>query len=110
MKNNNIVIQGVTREGNKFRPSDWAERLYYALASYGHDRRLKFNPRVHIKMGNKFKSFVIDPVLEQEDPMTFDFLIDFANSNNLVISSDNVNAASSTNASTAQPLPHQASY
>ena len=110
MKNNNIVIQGVTREGNKFRPSDWAERLYYALASYGHDRRLKFNPRVHIKMGNKFKSFVIDSLLEQEDPMTFDFLIDFANSNNLVISSDNVNAASNTNASTARPLLHQASY
>ena len=110
MKNNNIVIQGETREGNKFRPSDWAERLYYALASYGHDRRLKFNPRVHINLGNKFKSFVIDPVLEQEDPMTFDFLIDFANSNNLVISRGNAAAAKNINASTAQPLLHQASY
>ena len=110
MKNSKIVIQGVTREGNKFRPSDWAERLYYALASYGHDRRLKFNPRVHINMGNKFKSFVIDPALEQEDPMTFDFLIDFANSNNLVISSGDVTAAKNVNASADQPLLHQASY
>ncbi|HAZ60816.1 MAG TPA: hypothetical protein DCY89_04490, partial [Gammaproteobacteria bacterium] len=23
-----IVLRGVTRDGRKFRPSDWAERLY----------------------------------------------------------------------------------
>lgn len=110
MKNNDIVIQGVTREGNKFRPSDWAERLYYALASYGHDGRMQFNPRVHIKIGNKFKSFVINPVLEQEDPMTFEFLMDFANSNKLVISRNNSDATSNASVSAAQPPHHQANY
>ena len=30
-----ILIMGHTKEGKKFRPSDWAERLYYTVAEYG---------------------------------------------------------------------------
>ncbi len=80
-----IFIRGVTREGNKFRPSDWAERLYYALATYDHNRRLVFNPMVNLKQGDKFKCVVINPRLEDAEPMTFDFLVDFARSNNLEV-------------------------
>ena len=80
-----IFIRGVTREGAKFRPSDWAERLYYALATYGPNRRLIFNPMVNLKQGDKFKYVVVDPLLEEVEPMTFDFLVDFAKSNNLEI-------------------------
>ena len=29
-----ILIIGQTKEGKKFRPSDWAERLYYTVADY----------------------------------------------------------------------------
>ena len=86
-----ILIKGVTRDGNKFRPSDWAERLYYALAQYGPDRRLVFNPLVNLKQGEKFKCFVIMPELQQKEPMTFDFLIDFAKSNNLEITDQDYN-------------------
>lgn len=80
-----ILIRGVTNEGKKFRPSDWAERLYYSLASYGPNRRLIFNPLVNLKQGEEFKCFVINPKLQDTEPMTFDFLIDFAKSNDLEI-------------------------
>lgn len=86
-----IFIRGVTKEGNKFRPSDWAERLYYALASYDHNRRMVFNPMVHLKQGEKFKCFVINPILEQLEPLTFGFLIDFATSNNLEVTDQDFN-------------------
>ena len=86
-----ILIRGVTREGHKFRPSDWAERLYYALATYGRNGRLVFNPLVNLKQGDKFKCFVINPRLEKAEPMTFDFLVDFAQSNNLEITDQDYN-------------------
>ena len=41
-----ILIVGQTKEGKKFRPSDWAERLYYTVASYGKNGRVIFNPLV----------------------------------------------------------------
>ena len=86
-----ILIRDVTREGSKFRPSDWAERLYYALASYDHNRRLVFNPMVNLKQGDKFKCFVINPKLEKSEPMTFDFLVDFAKTNNLEVTDQDYN-------------------
>ena len=109
MKAKHITIKGVTKEGNKFRPSDWAERLYYALASYGPDKRMRFNPLVHIDVSDKYKSFIIDPQLEKDDPMTFDFLMDFANSNNLVITEEKPALAASFNASMASAPLLQAS-
>ena len=86
-----ILIKGVTKDGNKFRPSDWAERLYYALATYSPDRRLVFNPMVNLKQGESFKCFVIQTELQEKEPMTFDFLIDFAKSNNLLITDQDYN-------------------
>lgn len=86
-----ILIRGVTKDGNKFRPSDWAERLYYALATYNPAGRLVFNPMVNIKQGEKFKCFVIKPILKKKDPMTYDFLADFAKSNGLVITDQDEN-------------------
>lgn len=78
-----ILLVGVTNDGDKFRPSDWAERLYYALANYGPTGRLVFNPLVNIKQGDKYKCFVIKPALKEKEPMTYDFLVEFARSNNL---------------------------
>jgi|LWDU01.1.fsa_nt_gi hypothetical protein len=86
-----IMLRGTTKDGNKFRPSDWAERLYYALATYGPNGRLVFNPLVNIKQGKKFKCFVIKPKLKESDPMTYDFLIDFAKGNNLVVTDQDDN-------------------
>ena len=39
-----ILIMGHTKEGKRFRPSDWAERLYYAVADYNKRIRLITSP------------------------------------------------------------------
>lgn len=87
-----ILLTGVTKDGNKFRPSDWAERLYYALATYGPTGRLVFNPLVNIKQGEKFKCLVIKTKIKDSDPMTYDFLVDFAKSNNLEVTDQDGNS------------------
>lgn len=78
-----ILIMGHTKEGKRFRPSDWAERLYYTVADYKKSGKVIFNPLVNINHEDKSKYFVINLRLKDKDPMIFDFLIDFAISNEL---------------------------
>lgn len=78
-----ILIIGQTKEGKKFRPSDWAERLYYTVADYKKNGRITFNPLVNINSEDQSKYFVINTSLQEKSPMAYDFLIDFAISNEL---------------------------
>jgi hypothetical protein len=78
-----VIIKGLTQDGGKFRPSDWAERLCGAVASYGPGRRIIFHPNVRLASIDSVKCVVIDAVLEQKDEMLFEFLTDFAKENNL---------------------------
>jgi len=80
-----VIIQGITQEGGKFRPSDWAERLCGAVASYGPGRRIIFHPNVKLASMNDVKCVVIDASLEEDNEMLFDFLTDFADENKLQI-------------------------
>lgn len=79
------MIKGVTREGRRFRPSDWAQRLTTAVASYGPARRIRFHPKVHMETVGGVNSVVIDADLQDEDPMLFEFLINFARNNDLEV-------------------------
>ena len=36
-----IVIQGITASGEKFRPSDWSDRLCGMMSVFGEDRQLR---------------------------------------------------------------------
>ena len=38
LKSKKIIIEGVTTQGKEFRPSDWAERMSGALASFKNSR------------------------------------------------------------------------
>ncbi|EGL55852.1 MAG: DUF3579 domain-containing protein [Pseudomonadota bacterium] len=80
-----VIIRGLTLDGGKFRPSDWAERLCGAVASYGPGRRIIFHPSVRLATLEGVKCVVIDADLEQRDEMLFDFLLDFAKDNKLQI-------------------------
>ena len=82
---------GQTKEGKKFRPSDWAERLYYTVASYGKNGRIVFNPLVNLNQEDNSKCFVINVTLRDKDPMIYDFLVDFAVSNELEMRDQNRN-------------------
>ncbi len=84
-KSDPIIIIGTTLTGQKFRPSDWAQRLTVAVSSVGPKKQIISHPRVHMAMQNGVPAVIIDPVLKQENPMMYKFLINFGKSNNLQI-------------------------
>ncbi len=80
-----IVIKGVTKDGRKFRPSDWAQRLATAVGIPGKDRRIRYHPKVKVATIDGINCVLVDRSLEESEPMLYAFLIEFANSNNLEI-------------------------
>lgn len=80
-----VIIKGITQDGGKFRPSDWAERLCGAVASYGPGRRIIFHPLVRLASLEGTKCVVIDAQLEENDNMLYEFLLDFAKDNQLQV-------------------------
>jgi hypothetical protein len=80
-----IIIKGLTKDGKKFRPSDWAERLTSAVATYGRGRRVVFHPKVRMATIDGVSCVLLDADLEQTDPMLFGFLMNFGEGNNLQI-------------------------
>jgi hypothetical protein len=89
-----ILIKGLTQDGKKFRPSDWAERLTSAVATYGRGRRVIFHPKVRMVTIDGISCVVVDSELEQSDPMLFGFLMNFGQANNLqILRGDSVESA-----------------
>ncbi|MDZ4097257.1 MAG: DUF3579 domain-containing protein, partial [Methylophilaceae bacterium] len=41
---NEIIIEGLTRAGKPFRPSDWVDRMCSTYASFGPDKKLRYSP------------------------------------------------------------------
>lgn len=83
-----IILKGLTTDGRKFRPSDWAQRLTTAVASYSPGRRTRragFHPGVNMVTIDGINCVTVDRNLEQQDPMLFKFLMNFGRGNNLEI-------------------------
>lgn len=80
-----LIIKGMTRDGRKFRPSDWAQRLTTAVGSQTRGRRIRFHPRVRMASIEGVNAVVVDVSLKDEDPLLFEFLVNFAKGNNLQI-------------------------
>lgn len=80
-------IQGITQDGRKFRPSDWAERLCGVMSCFGArggpNAHLQYSPYVRPMMVGDVKCVVLDERLRQIEPMAFDFVMNFARDNNL---------------------------
>jgi len=90
-----LFIRGITTDGRKFRPSNWTERLYYAVASYGPNRRITFSPHVIMQVASDgINCVVVDIKLQEENPMLFDFLVGFAKDNKLVMQDQDRNLIS----------------
>ncbi|HYT47142.1 MAG TPA: DUF3579 domain-containing protein [Burkholderiales bacterium] len=78
-----FVIQGLTRDGRRFRPSDWAERLCGVMSAFGGDHRMQYSPFVHPVSANGVRCVVVDARLGQVEPMAYRFLLSFAKDNEL---------------------------
>jgi len=80
-----IVIQGVTAKGEKFRPSDWADRLCGMMSVFGEDRQLSYSPFLKPVMIAGTTCVVVDRKLEGTDAAAFKFLMSFATDNELTL-------------------------
>lgn len=83
-----FVIIGVTREGKRFRPSDWADRLCGIMSAFGADHRMKYSP--YVRPGsrpNGDKTVRVDARLHDVEPLAYKFLVNFANDNDLQVES-----------------------
>ena len=79
------IIEGYTEDGRKFRPSDWIDRIASMIASYGSSHRLVFSDLLHPELYQGQKCLVIDTELEIKNPGMFEYVMNFAKSNNLKV-------------------------
>lgn len=83
-KPSKILIEGVTEEGQTFRPSDWAERMSGNLSTFqGH--RMVYSPLLQPVVRNGQKCMLIDPALKTSNPALYEAIMAFAQSNKLKI-------------------------
>ncbi len=84
-----LFILGVTRQGQTFRPSDWAERLAGVMSSFrpggAHNRHhpASYSPWCVPTTLNGTKCVVVHLDLRAAEPMAFDFVMNFARDNDL---------------------------
>lgn len=82
-----LIIQGVTKSGVRFRPSDWAERLAGVMARFRPSgsafSHLTYSPYAVPTVLDGVKCVVVDERLRALEPLAWKFVVDFAEDNNL---------------------------
>jgi hypothetical protein len=86
-----VFIQGVTRDGRTFRPSDWAERLAGVMSSFRPGgaqpgSHLSYSPWCIPTVIEGVKCVIVNRELRNHEPMAWDFVINFAKDNDLKVS------------------------
>lgn len=83
-----VFIQGITREGKTFRPSDWAERLAGVMSPFRPGgaqpgSHLSYSPWCIPTTLGGVKCVVVRRELRDHEPMAWDFVLNFARDNEL---------------------------
>lgn len=104
IKQAGYFIAGLTRQGNKFRPSDWMERIAGVFAHVDAHRRLHYNPLVMPMLRAGVYGLFVASSLASLDPGGFQFVMEFADSYQLQIESTDLAEAGQSHAT----LPHVA--
>lgn len=89
-----FIIQGITRDGRTFRPSDWAERLAGAMSCFRPDGAGKggigafigYSPYCVPTTVGSIKAVIVNEALREIEPMAWDFVTNFARDNELQMS------------------------
>jgi len=88
-----IFIQGITKDGRTFRPSDWAERLAGAMSCFrpagssvgGPGAYIGYSPYCVPRVINGVKCVIVNEALKGVEPMAWDFVMNFARDNELQV-------------------------
>lgn len=82
-----LIIFGVTESGQRFRPSDWAERLAGVMAQFRPsgfvNSHLTYSPYVTPTNVDGHNSVVVNERLRELEPRAWKFILDFARDNHL---------------------------
>ncbi|MDE2093331.1 MAG: DUF3579 domain-containing protein [Burkholderiales bacterium] len=88
-----FYIQGTTLDGQPFRPSDWAERLAGAMSCFrpegvqgGIGAFIGYSPLCVPRLINGVKCVIVNEALRGIEPMAWDFVMNFARDNRLILS------------------------
>ena len=95
-----VFIEGRTKDGRTFRPSDWAERLAGAMSCFrpegsvgGAAAFIGYSPYCEPRFVGGVKGVLVNAKLREMEPMAWDFVINFARDNDLVLLDDPDSAA-----------------
>lgn len=85
-----IFIQGITRDGKTFRPSDWADRLCGVMSHFRPGgpqpgSHLNYSPWCVPTQVGGIKCVVVNAELRAAEPMAWDFALNFARDNDLLV-------------------------
>ena len=89
-----FFIQGITKDGKTFRPSDWSERLAGALSSFrpqtgqcssGIGAHIGYSPYCVPRVIDGIKCVIVNEALRALEPMAWDFVMHFARDNALQV-------------------------
>src|SRR3954470_3978096 len=85
-----VFIQGITRDGRTFRPSDWAERLAGVMSQFRPGgaqpgSHLSYSPWCVPTVINGVKCVIVNRELRDLEPMAWDFVLHSARANNLQV-------------------------
>lgn len=80
-----IIIKGLTQNGQAFRPSDWDDRLTSVLYSLDPGNRMGFLSCVQPVRLDGVKCVVVDKKLMALEPQAYRFLMGFAEDNDLQV-------------------------
>ena len=87
-----VFIEGQTKAGKTFRPSDWAERLAGAMSSFrpegsvgGAAAFIGYSPYCVPRLIDNVKNVIVDERLKALEPMAWDFVMNFARDNKLPV-------------------------
>jgi hypothetical protein len=90
-----VFIEGLTTDGKAFRPSDWAERLAGALSPFrpegssgGAASFIGYSPYCVPRYLRGVKGVMVDARLRDLELMAWDFVMNFARDNSLVVVED----------------------
>ena len=73
-----LIIHGVSEDGERFRPSDWVERISASVARFGGDRRLRYDARVHPMVINGERCLYVSSALALDAPQLYSHILEFA--------------------------------
>lgn len=86
--NEQLIIQGISIDNKKFRPSDWVERISASMAIFGRDKKLRYTNFVQPVTIDGLRCLIVAKDLSKDNPEAYGFIMGFAQANNLRISED----------------------